>query len=402
MLASLVLGLLLPRWEIMHGSPIPNNLSTSSTQAFLGAVSSGMITLAAIVFSIAFVVAQFSATAYTPRLTVELSKDTLQFHALGLFIATFTFSLCTLLWIDRGGSQLVPSSSELIVGLLVAASMIVLALMVQNFQQFNIAYVLRLIGARGRRALAHDARTRPGTILPPTPDTVGALEATATAYYSGEPMTIADYDLSALLAQARASNAIIVMHNAVGATLAQGSLLYTVRRGTVAVSDALRRHVKLAHARTFADDPEFAIRLFVDIAIRALSPAINDPTTAVQALDQIEDYLIRIGTAPIPTGYLGDAAGELRVVYPTPAWSDFLNLAFNEIRFYGSNSIQVQRRLRAALENLAGIIADPARHEVVLAYRRRLDAASDGSLDAADRELARRADRQGIGGTTTA
>jgi uncharacterized membrane protein len=397
MVASLIIGLTLPRSEIIYGSLISNDLSHTSAQAFLASISSGMMTLAAIIFSVAFIVAQYSATAYTPRLQVELSRSTLQFHALGLFIATFTLSLSTLLWIDRAGSQRVPSISLIIVTVLSVLSLIALAFMVRDFQQLNISFVLRNIGMKGRRALAHDLASRAGTILTATPETVDALQTTALVTHDGEPMTIADYDFASLLAQARAHHAIIVLENAVGDVLVDGWPVLSVRGGTISAPETLKRYISVASARTFANDPEFALRLFVDIAIRALSPAVNDPTTAVQSLDQIEDYLVRIGTGPIPTGYVGDDDGTLRVVYPAPAWGDFLNLAFNEIRYYGRSSVQVQRRLRAAMEGLAYIIRDPARRDAVLAYQKRLDLALDPSFDAVDIALARHPDRHGLG-----
>jgi uncharacterized membrane protein len=397
MLVSLILGLTLPHTEIAYGSPIPNDFSYTSAQAFLASVSSGMMTLAAIIFSVAFIVAQYSATAYTPRLTVELSKNTLQFHALGLFVATFTLSLCTLLSIDHGGSQRVPTISLILVALLAVFSLVALAFMVRDFQQLNISLVLRDIGAKGRRALAKDAQSRAGTILPAAPQTVAPLPVTSVISYDGDPMMIADYDFPSLIALARASQSIIVLENAVGDVLVKGLPMLSTRGGTAPAAETLRRCVCVAMSRTFADDPEFALRLLVDIAIRALSPAINDPTTAVQALDQIEDYLVRIGTAEIPTGYVGDDEGTLCVVYAAPAWGDFLNLAFNEIRYYGRSSVQVQRRLRAAVQSLAHIITDPTRRDAVLEYQKRLDLALDPSFDAADVALARRADRHGLG-----
>lgn len=90
----------------------------------------------------------------------------------------------------------------------------------------------------------------------------------------------------------------------------------------------------------------------MDIAIRALSPAINDPTTAVQALDQIEDPLLRIGSRRLEIGVVRDREGALRVVISHPTWEDFLTLAFDEIRFRGATSLQVMRRMKALIGDL--------------------------------------------------
>ena len=105
--------------------------------------------------------------------------------------------------------------------------------------------------------------------------------------------------------------------------------------------------------RTFEQDPKYPIRLLVDIAIKALSPAINDPTTAVQTIDQLEDLLHRLGSADLDAGYVSDKNGALRLVFPTPTWEDYLTLSFDEIRQFGSSSIQVTRRMRSALSSVS-------------------------------------------------
>ena len=112
------------------------------------------------------------------------------------------------------------------------------------------------------------------------------------------------------------------------------------------------RAIRLARERTFEQDPKYPIRLLVDIAIRALSPAINDPTTAVQTIDQLEDLLRRLGQYDLDAGHASDANGVVRLVFPMPTWEDYLALAFDEIRQYGSTSVQVMRRLRSALVGL--------------------------------------------------
>ncbi|MGE5306222.1 MAG: DUF2254 family protein [Alphaproteobacteria bacterium] len=155
-------------------------------------------------------------------------------------------------------------------------------------------------------------------------------------------------------------------------------------------------HLRLE--RTYEQDPKYPIRLLVDIAIKALSPAINDPTTAVQAIDQIEDLLRRLGRRGLNAGDAHDAEGSLRVIFPMPTWEDYLTLAFDEIRQYGSTSVQVMRRLRSALISLADSVVSDERINAVQRYLDQLDSSIDRSiLDAIDRERARQEDRQGLG-----
>jgi uncharacterized membrane protein len=137
--------------------------------------------------------------------------------------------------------------------------------------------------------------------------------------------------------------------------------------------------------------------LLVDIAIRALSPAVNDPTTAVQSLDQIEDLLLRLGRRRLEIGAVRDAEGSLRLVIPCPTWEGFIILAFDEIRYCGARSIQVMRRMKALASDL--ILALPEeRHAPLRHYQERLDATIARSFeDAEEKRDASVEDRQGLG-----
>jgi uncharacterized membrane protein len=161
--------------------------------------------------------------------------------------------------------------------------------------------------------------------------------------------------------------------------------------------DAVLRCISLGSARTFEQDPKWALRLLVDIAIKALSPAINDPTTAAQALDQIESLLRGIAARRLDVGTIRDSAGQVRFIMPVPDWDDLLILGCEEVRFYGSSSVQVMRRLRALLHDLARDVPPP-RALVVRSYLTRVDHAIERIFgDAQDRRDALQDDRQGLG-----
>src|SRR5207249_3992336 len=120
--------------------------------------------------------------------------------------------------------------------------------------------------------------------------------------------------------------------------------------------------------------PALTGRIMVDIAIRALSPAVNDPTTAVQVLDHLEDVLREIGTTHLVSNEERTGPRHHGVVVPVRRWDDYLTLGVTEIREYGGNSVQVMRRLRAMLEELHDSV-DPERGAVVERELTRLDAA---------------------------
>jgi len=217
--------------------------------------------------------------------------------------------------------------------------------------------------------------------------------------YSGKPRTIAKFDHALLVALAERARATIEMTNAVGDALLEGAVLIRVHDAEAPLPEgALLRAVRLARERTFEQDPKYPIRLLVDVAIKALSPAINDPTTAVQTIDQLEDLLRRLGASELDVGYLSDSNGVLRLLFPTPTWDDYLALAFDEIRQFGSSSVQVMRRLRAALLGLLESLSSAERVDAVRRYLKHLDQVVDASqFDIDDQRMARQEDPQGIG-----
>src|SRR5262249_10944372 len=138
----------------------------------------------------------------------------------------------------------------------------------------------------------------------------------------------------------------------VGSLVAPGDALFRIYGGGAAPSGALGQSVALGAERTMEQDPMFALRVIVDIASKGLSPAVNDPTTAVLALDRIHHLLRHVGSRRLDDEKVRDASGRVRLLYHTPDWEDFVRLAVTEIRQFGGSSIQVARRLRAMLENL--------------------------------------------------
>jgi uncharacterized membrane protein len=125
----------------------------------------------------------------------------------------------------------------------------------------------------------------------------------------------------------------------------------------------LQQFVALGSERTMEQDPMFAFRIEVDIALKALSPAINDPTTAVLAIDQLHRLLRLVGKRSLANRAVYDYRGEPRVLFYTPDWEDYVHISFREIRLFGAGNLQIERRLRAMIENL---ISPP--HEIPLQF----------------------------------
>jgi uncharacterized membrane protein len=402
---SVVCGLAVPRLEQAYLPSYTFNLSVSSAQAYLSATASGMMALTGVVFAMAFVMVQFSAIAYSPRLVLWFARDYALFHSLGAFAATFVYALFTLAWIDRGASGNVPPFSCLLVAVMLILSMLLFARLVQRLTDLQVTNVLQLIGNKGReviRAMFRDLNKWPAGGLNYASESAAASHlppTTQTVVYSGFPQTIASLNASALVAEGKQSGSIIEMVAAVGDTLLEGNVVLRVRGGNAPLAEKeLMRAIQLANERTFEQDPKYPIRLLVDISIKALSPAINDPTTAVQALDQIEDLLGRLGRQELHPGFVQDSDGMLRLIIRVPTWDNYPTLAFDEIRQFGAGSIQVMRRLRAAIVALADTATIPARAEAVQRYLKHLDLFIERSpFDFEDKAMALQEDRQGLG-----
>src|SRR6185312_16080482 len=404
--AALASGFILPRIEHAYLASTLNDIAAASALAYLSAVASGMIAFTAIVFSIAYVTVQFNAIAYSPRIALWFAHDRRLFHALGLFMATFLFAMATMVWIDRGDGGGVPLLSTILVLVLLVASTLQFGLLVRGLSELQITSTLHVVGNQGRTVIAEMffpsedpramLRAARGEVKPED----DGSRPTQVLRYSGEPRAIGRFDIEALVRQAQGAGAVIKLACAVGDTILDDSVLLTVSGAAHSLVEAeLVGAIHLSPQRTFEQDPKYPIRLLVDIAIKALSPAINDPTTAVQAIDEIEDLLRRLGKCELDAGFARDANGVLRVILPMPGWDDYLRLAFDEIRQYGVGSVQVMRRLRAALAGVAEVVAGRAERAASIGrYMRQLDLSVDRApLDVEDRLVASQEDRQGLG-----
>jgi len=221
---------------------------------------------------------------------------------------------------------------------------------------------------------------------------------TQTLFHHGPPRKVQAIDTPALVEIARRSGCVIEMTAAVGdAVLDSTAMLRVYGCSSQLPEEGLRNAIRLGDERTFEQDPRYAMRLLVDVAIKALSPAINDPTTAVQALDEIEDLLIRLGRRRLEIGDFRDVHSKLRLSVIFPTWEDILVLAFDEIRLYGATSIQVMRRMNALLSELLSILPEERRPALDY-WQERLQLTIQSTFrDREDVLDASHEDRQGLG-----
>jgi uncharacterized membrane protein len=395
---TLTAGMILPRLEHHFLPNLNATLSPAAAMVIYSSIASGMIALTGIVFSLAFVMVQFSASAYSPRLVLWVARDPVVSHALGVFSSTFLYALIGVAWVDRSDLGKVPLISGWLVFALLVISVAMFVALIERIGALQVNRMLIFTGEHGRRAV-EELYPPAGSVPAGAAETdLGAMPVTQTLTYSGQPQAVQDIHVAELVKLAAESGAVIEIVTAVGDTVLEMTPLlrvYGARRQLDEV--ALGYAIEIGDERTFRQDPKYAIRILVDIAIKALSPAINDPTTAVQALDQVEDLLIRLGHRHLDIGDYRDEQGALRLVVPFPTWEDFLLLSLDEIRSCGANSVQVMRRMQALIKNLRTIL--PADRQTALKnWEQRLQGTIARSfVDEHEQKDASVADRQGLG-----
>ena len=349
---------------------------TSAVQAIFGALAGGMITFTGIVFSAVFVAAQIQTSSYSPRLAARLRRDPVVIAGLALPTATATYSLFALAAIGRQTDTVrarlrarrhralrARRSRCVTLGAFVA-------LVQRAFESTQIGGILRdadaprLRGDRRRPPARRADRRRARRRRRRADD---AVELT----HPGPPAVIAAIDRAALLRLADQTGGFVEVAPDGGRVPRRRARSCCASAAAASDPDpALARRVfVLARQRTIDQDPAFALRMLVDIAIRALSPAVNDPTTAVQALDRIEALLVELAPRHPGPSVLVDAGGAPRAIVPAPRWADYVGLGLMEIRRYGDASPQIVRRLHALYDRLCEVVDEGERARVELERR---------------------------------
>jgi uncharacterized membrane protein len=376
-------------------------LRVAGAQALFETLTTLTLTFVVFTFGSLLVAIQIASGQLTPRIiATTLLRDRVIKYTVGLNMFTLLFAVSAL----NRMQDTVPQSVTLVAVLLGIAC-------VTSFL-FPIDYAARLLRPVRLVALVSDQGL--DVIRSVYPETAGdEAGASVAAGQLGQPARVVlqqgksqivlAVEIKSLVREARRLDGVIEFSPQVGDFVAADEPLFNLYGGAARVDDdLLHQSVAFGAERTMEQDPMFAFWILVDIALKALSPAINDPTTAVLALDQIHRLLRVVARRHLHDEGIRDAAGQVRVVLRTPDWEDFVHVACNEIRACGVHSIQIPRRQRAMLENLIRTL--PAQRHPAL--REQLDlldrALPDHYKFPEDLALARIPDSQGRGGASSA
>jgi uncharacterized membrane protein len=362
------------------------------------------LTLSFVVFTFGslLVAIQVAGGQLTPRIiATTLLRNNVVRYSVGLFVFTLVFAVGALNRQEETVRELV----ALIVGILGVAC-------IADFL-FLIDYAARLL--RPVAVVARVGNDGVAMIKSVYPELAEALTPQAAALHAGTPAqsrvvehrgaseVVLAVDLTTLVALARLRGGMIEFVPQVGDFVAEGAPLFVLYGGAMRIDDrSVRSAVAFGPERTLEQDPMFAFRIIVDIALKALSAAINDPTTAVLALDQVHRLLRVVGRRKLHGEVILDKRGQPRVIFRTPNWEHYLQVACSEIRACGANNLQVARRMRAMLDDLQRTLPEH-RHAALETELELLDWAIQTHFSRPEElALARIADSQGLGGSSGA
>jgi uncharacterized membrane protein len=375
----------------------PDLVSDPGTAAtFAAAIAAATLAFVAVVFATTLVAIQLAASQYSPRTVRIFIRSRVTRVTLGLFLATFVFSLIVLVSNRASVSAAKQFAPVVSVATLLALTLATVfgfvAYLHGVVRLMRVQYLLEAIAAESRRAIEENFPPAPAYLdaEPPPPD-----PAPRRLCYTGKAGVVSATDLYGLAEQCRQQDCWLELTVGVGEYLAHGTPVALVHGGNLGARDVTRFFL-IRGERTFVQDPAFGFRQLVDVAIRALSPAVNDPTTGVQAIDRLSDLLAITGNRPDPTGLRVDSAGTVRVKRKLRNFEALLVLSLTEVIRYGADAPQVVRRLHGMLDELQATL--PAeRHAAIARQRSLLEAAVSAALPAPFGPVASIADREGLG-----
>jgi uncharacterized membrane protein len=396
LLGAIGLGLLLPAIDRGRSGGLVG-LTSSEVQSILESVAAGMIAFSGLVVSVAVLVVQFGAGQYSPRLVQVFRRDRVLKNALGLFVVPGVYALVAAA--DVGGS-----SSDRPQTLTVVVALVLMVVALAALFRF-IGRLLDLMRPRQiyGRLMRHigpaiEEFYPEASAERDTPSPIGLMPITATVRHRHRDEVLAAVDCAHLVRVARTADAVIEVRAQIGSHIPDDASILAIHGGSGIAEPKLLRALIFADGRRLPQDPGFAIRCIVDVTVRALSAAINDPTSAVEGLDALEALLRRLGRRTLEVSAILDHDGVIRLVLPTPNWDELIDLALTEIRWYGASSPQVARRLAALLDGLEATVPE-GRREAVVRHRRLLeDHLRHAYENPEERAFAATPDRLGIGG----
>jgi uncharacterized membrane protein len=385
--------------DAFNGFPRLFGAGASGSRGMLVAVATSMVTVAGVAFSITLVALSLASSQYSPRVLRNFMADRTNQAVLGAFVGIFAYCLVVLRTIREGeASSFVPSLAVLGgAGLALVGIGLFIYFIHHIASSIQASHILARIARDTTERIDHLFPEGVGHERPCSDDPAATARGSQTWHPVPAERTgyIQRVDPDALFEAAGELDAVIRMEASIGEFIAQGRPVASVLAPgppTMRLAHRIASAYSVGPYRTTDQDPGFGIRQLVDIALKGLSPGINDTTTAVMALDYLTAILVRLSDRSIESPCRFDN-GNLRVITRGPTFEGLVDLALDQIRQHAGGNVAVLGRMLATLELLADTTAAPARRRVLLAHARSVEEAVRRTIPAAhDRDpLAARA-----------
>jgi len=350
---GIALGIVVPRIPV--GFTVPRDETTQ----MLFAMSAGLLSFLAIVFSLLFLVVQFGSTTYTPRLNLFYTSPVI-WHSFGFITGVLVFAFAAAYsqtFVPSSGTMAADEMSGLVpiamMTLLVGAIVVYRQLQMRAFGSVALGSVLAQVTEKARRVLDGVYADEPPRTAQEDDAHRALPDGRREVAWTRGSAIIQDIDVPRIIAAARHVDAAVEILIPVGEMVHPRATVAVVY-GTVdpSLDAAVLAAIRTGVERTFEQDPTLGFRVLVDIALRALSPAINDPTTAVQVMDCEESLLRMLVGRDLDAGEITGPKGSTRVLLTFPSWDDYVALAVDEITEAGAGHARIRQRLERLLGDL--------------------------------------------------
>ncbi len=402
----------LDRNGVLPAFPFAIEAGPDGARTILSTIASSMLTVASVAFSFTIVVFSFASSQYSSRTLHNFMDDNINQVVLGALLGSFVYCLLILSTVhleSNSGPGFVPALSLSIAMLLALVDMILFILYIHHVAETIQAYhIIYRIGkmtlpavehvfpahigrdaeqkAEGRRQKAEGTTENSKFKIQNSKFVMQDVCAKRTGY-------VQMVDGALMMSVASGGDLLVVLHKRVGSFVTAGETLARVgpvERVTPGVVSRLQYSFVLGHHRTLFQDPLYGILQLSDVAIKALSPAINDPNTAVMALNQLGAVLRRAAGKRLPTPERCDAAGQLRVIAEGPTFGSMVAQAFDQIRRYGMGDAVIPLKMLDVISEVAEAAQDEERLAVLRAHASAIiEDAERGIRPERDRELIR-------------
>lgn len=375
--------------DIVPRALFPSHSDPQVAQAILGDIAASIMTVVSIVFAILLMTLTLASMQFSPRIIVSFVQDRVTQWTLGIFLGTFSYCMAALPTARSLPKPFAPVATT--TGAMLLALMCVgwlLFFIYHISQSISVSHIVDRIAAE-TEVIIDD--------LMPWPHAVGGQVEAAAVDFSTWDMPLASHtsgyirfiDTKKLLSLASEFKVKVRVLRRVGHFVPEGAPVFMIYKGERLTEEnraELLSVLELGPSRTLQQDVEFGVLQIVDIALKAISPAVNDPSTGVTCVDQLSRIMIRFAARDPAVSLLYDPPSVVRVAIPWIHFDRLLEAAFEQIRLYSSGDMAVSLRMLRALGDIAGSTTDAAYRRSLYEEGRRIVEGCAGKLGAVELE----------------